>query len=125
MNLLTLGANNFNITDFCNEMQDILQIIGWILLIFKIAIPILIIALGMFDFGKAVVAEKEDEVKKQAKRLIFRIIAGIVIFLIPNIVLFIFRMIGQYNEDRGTDGDNQGFSICENCILHPRSGCNN
>lgn len=113
MNLLSLGA--IDISSFCTEMKDVVQIIGYVLLVFKVAIPILIIAFGIFDFGKAVVAEKEDEIKKQTKRLIYRVVAGIVIFLIPNIVLWIFGLIGDYSSDR----DAAGFSVCETCFLNP------
>ena len=99
MNLFSLAAG-FDITSFCTQMKDIVQIIGYILLVFKIAIPLLIIALGIFDFGKAVIAEKEDEIKKQTKRLIYRVIAGIVIFLIPNLILWIFTtFVDDYSAD--------------------------
>lgn len=116
MNLLSLGA--IDISSFCTEMKDVIQIIGYVLLVFKIAIPLLIIAFGVFDFGKAVVAEKEDEIKKQTKRLLFRVVAGIAIFLIPNIVLFLFGLINDYSSDR----DAAGFSVCEQCFLNP-TGC--
>jgi len=113
MSLLSLGA--IDISSICTEMKDIIQIIGYVLLVFKVAIPILIIAFGIFDFGKAVVADKEDEIKKQTKRLLYRVVAGIVIFLIPNIVLFIFGLINEYE----TDAQAAAFSVCENCFLHP------
>ena len=116
MSLLSLGA--FDVSDFCYNMKDLLRIVGWILVIFKFAIPILIIALGAFDFGKAVVAEKEDEIKKQTKRLIYRVVAGVLIFLLPNIILFIFKVaVPGYETDKGQ------FDICEKCVLYP-SQCN-
>lgn len=113
MNLLSLG----DITTFCNDFKEVLKMVGMVLTIFKIAIPIIIVALGMFDFGKAVVAEKEDEIKKQTKRLLYRVVAGIVIFFVPTIVLFIFQQVGDYN----TDKESLGFSVCEGCLLHPFS----
>ena len=64
MNILSFGAT---VSDFCTSTKDLLRIVGIVLYIFKIAIPIVIIALGMFDFGKAVVAEKEDDVKVYVK----------------------------------------------------------
>lgn len=112
MELFSLGA--FSISDFCTEMKSMVQIIGYILLIFKIAIPLLIIALGIFDFGKAVIAEKEDEIKKQTKRLVFRVIAGVVIFLIPSIVPWIFKAtIDDYANEK------EAFDTCERCFLTP------
>ena len=116
MSLLNLAA--FDITSFCTQMKDIIQIIGYILMVFKIAIPLLIIALGIFDFGKAVIAEKEDEIKKQTKRLLYRVVAGIVIFLIPNLVLWIFT---AFVDDYSTEAES--FKTCETCFLHPTQ-CN-
>ena len=43
-----------NVTGFCDQASDVLGFIGWILTVFKIAIPLLIIGYGMFDLGKAV-----------------------------------------------------------------------
>ena len=114
MGLLNLGAA-FDVATFCTQMLDVIRIISYILLIFKIAIPLLIIAFGIFDFGKAVVAEKEDEIKKQTKRLIYRVVAGIVIFLIPNIVLWIF---GAFVKDY--EQDSQEFVKCQECFLNPK-----
>lgn len=116
MSLLNFAA--FDITSFCTQMKDIVQIIGYILMVFKIAIPLLIIALGIFDFGKAVIAEKEDEIKKQTKRLLYRVVAGIVIFLIPNLVLWIFT---AFVDDYSTEAES--FKTCETCFLHPTQ-CN-
>lgn len=115
MSLLTLGTA---ITDFCSDAANIVQLVGYILLVVKIAIPLLIIALGMFDFGKAVVAEKEDEIKKQTKRLLYRVVAGVVIFFIPTIVLFLFNLAVDYDSEK----EQAGFQVCEDCILHPGSG---
>lgn len=113
MNMLSFSAT---VGDFCSSTKDLLRVVGIVLYIFKIAIPIVIIALGMFDFGKAVIAEKEDEIKKQTKRLIYRVIAGIIIFFIPTIVDLIFRTtVPDY------ESDSSDFSVCSTCVLKPRN----
>ena len=112
MNLLNFGA--FELSTFCGEMKSILRIVGYVLFIFKIAIPLVIIAYGMFDFGKAVVAQKEDEIKTQTKRLIFRFVAGIVIFFIPHLVIWLF---GAFVDDYSSEA--QSFKTCETCFLKP------
>lgn len=103
------------ISEFCTSMSGMLRLVGWILTIFKFAIPLIIIAMGMFDFGKAVVAEKEDEIKKQTKRLIYRVVAGIVIFFVPSIIFFVFQQVGGYDRDT--------LKTCENCLLYPATKC--
>lgn len=108
----------------CDELSEILQLVGWVLLVFKIAIPLLIVALGAFDFGKAVTAGKDEEIKKSAKTLMYRAIAGIIIFFVPTIVLWLFGLISGYNNEIANAGQSNGeFSInydnCKGCLLHP------
>jgi hypothetical protein len=101
--------------NFCTKTKPIWVLVGRILGIFKIVIPLLVIIFGMIDLGKAVVASKDDEIKKAAKSLLFRALAGILIFFIPTIVGFCFTLADGFN----ADGD---YSICEQCITNP-SGC--
>ena len=54
-----------------------------------IIVPILVLALGVFDFVKAMIASKEDDMKKAQKRFIIRLVAGVLVFLAPTIVNFI------------------------------------
>ena len=93
--------------DFCSKTLPIWRLVGKILGVFKIVIPLLVIIYGMIDLGKAVVASKDDEIKKAAKQLLIRIIAGIVIFFIPTIVGFAFSL---------ADAAGASYTMCENCI---------
>lgn len=111
-----LVLESINMSNFCHNISGLLQIVGWVLTIFKIAIPLLIIAFGIFDFGKAVTAAKDDEIKKSVKSLMWRAIAGIAIFFIPSIVMFIFRAVNNYSDLEKEIND---FSVCEDCILAP------
>ena len=69
--------------NFCTDTMEIWIFLGKILRVFIIVIPILIFVFGAIDFGKAVVASKDDEIKKALKSLLFRILAGAVILFIP------------------------------------------
>lgn len=108
--------NNENTTiessEYCGKLKEPLKFIGNIVLIVKIIIPIIIIAFGMIDFFRAMVGSKDDEIKKSSRSLIFRIIAGIGIFLIPTIVSFIFSLIDSW---ANIEGD---FNACQKCILN-------
>src|SRR5574344_347090 len=103
-----------DVSTFCSQAADILHLIGWFLFIFKIAIPIIIIAYGMFDLGKAVTAAKDDEIKTATKRLMYRAIAGVAIFFVPTIVLWLFSLINGYDP---TELSN--YNVCKACILTP------
>ncbi len=101
--------------NFCTKTKSIWVLVGNILNIFRIVIPLLVIIFGMIDFGKAVVASKDDEIKKAAKSLGFRALAGVLIFFIPTIVGFCFTLADGFN----ADGD---YSVCATCITSP-DGC--
>lgn len=112
---MILLSDMSSMSDICKQASDVLAFAGWILTFFKIAIPLLIIGLGMFDFGKAVVESKEDQIKKSAKTLMYRAIAGVVIFFVPTVVLWLFGTVQGFNSAQ----DNVDFDICEDCILSP------
>lgn len=110
------GINMFGAIDiagFCTNAGAVLQFVGYALTIVKVAIPIIIIIYGIMDFGKAVVASKDEEIKTSAKRLLWRAVAGVIIFFIPSIVLWLFDTISQYTAGKG------GFDNCQKCILTP------
>mgnify|MGYP004606229245 CR=1 FL=1 len=104
-----------DLSGFCNGAKDIMQVIGWFLLIFKFVIPIIIIVLGALDLGKAVTASKDDEIKKSAKALGMRIVAGIIIFLVPSFIIWIFGLVAGFSEAQ----ESLGWPTCETCLLHP------
>lgn len=101
-----------------DDMLDLWQVIGWVLWIFKIIIPILIIVFGMLDLGKAVVASKDDEIKKAMKSLAMRAIAGVVIFFIPSLVGLIFSMVSSWQSDTELQAQ---YKNCKTCITSPSS----
>lgn len=110
-----LSLFGVSLANFCTGAKEVVQLVGWILTIFKIAIPLIIVFLGAFDLGKAVMSGKEDEIKKNAKSLGVRAIAGILIFLLPTIVLAVFGLFSQFNESTGS----VDFDVCKTCLLNP------
>ena len=97
----------------CSDLWEVWQIIGWVLWVFKIVIPIIIIIFGMLDLGKAVVASKDDEIKKSVKTLVIRAISGIIIFFIPTLVGVIFNIVDGFSEVKGE------YEVCATCLTHP------
>lgn len=96
---------------FCASTANIWQIIGYIVLIIKIVIPLLLIVMGMVDLGKAVISSDEKAIKTATGSLIRRFIAAIAIFFIPTIVSAIFSIIGLIN----TTGD---YNKCVECVTN-------
>lgn len=106
--------NNGNVIgDFCTQTADILSFVGWVVTLIKIAIPILIIIFGILDFGKAVTGGDDKTIKASMKTLGIRVIAGLVIFFIPSIVLCVFGLVNSYSSMTAD------FGVCQTCILSP------
>lgn len=84
----------------CKSGSDIVKTIAIVRLIMNaicIIVPIVMIVLGTFDLFKAVTAGKDEDIKKKQQTLIKRIIAGIIIFLVPTIVSVLMNLIGVNN----------------------------
>lgn len=80
----------------CSD-ATVLQVMGIVRLIMNvicIVIPIVLIIIGSFDLFKAVTAAKEDKIKESQKILIKRIIAAVIVFLVPTIVTVLMNLIG-------------------------------
>ena len=107
----------FDTDNFCSgSVLNIFTAIGWVIQVIKIAIPLILIIFGSIDFGKAIIASKDDEVKKAGKSLVMRVIAGVIIFFIPTIVNFVITLIGGEDIYNGSD-----FGACTECMLNPSS----
>jgi len=84
-------------------------IISAIILIIKIAIPVLLIIFGMLDLGKAVVAAKEEEIKKGQHTFIKRMITAVIVFFVVQLVQIIIRFVSS---------NNANISNCFNCFIN-------
>ena len=73
--------------------EQIVNIIRPVINLIKIAIPILLIIWGMLDLGKAVMAQKEDEIKKGQQTFVKRVIAAVIVFLIIAIVQLVMGLV--------------------------------
>ncbi len=110
MNLNLLLAINF-----CKKTGGVWKLVGYVLMILKIAIPIILIILGTIDIAKAVIASKDDEITKATTKFFKRIVAAVVIFFIPTIVGLIFDLItvGWTKEVK------DDYAICKTCVVTP------
>ena len=80
-----------------------------IVTLIKIGVPILLIIFGMLDLGKAVMAQKEDEIKKGWQTFIKRIIAAAIVFFVVVIVQLVINLVG---------GDNKSVWNCASCFIN-------
>lgn len=104
---------------FCQNLSPMLQIVGEFLLIFKIAIPVILIVICIFDIGKAIVSSKDKDNKGRLKNVLFRILACFLLFFLPAIMMIIFGLNSEYNEERENSG--LDYNVCYDCLFNPYS----
>ena len=101
-----------------NSIKIVMRLFGYILLIARIAVPLIIIGLGTFDLAKSVVDKDEKSLTKQVKQLGIRVLAGLIVFFVPNIVAVVFTLSDKLNII-----ETGQYKTCSNCLLKPNS-CN-
>ena len=70
----------------------------------KIAVPLILIIMGMLDLGKAVMSQKEDEIKKQQGMFVKRLISAALVFFVFAIVQLLVGIVAS-DADSATIGD--------------------
>ena len=110
----------FNVLATCMgvEIPNIIpNITSLVVDVIKMVVPFMLIVMGMLDLGKAVIASKEDEIKKAQSLFIKRIIAAVLVFFIVAIVQLVFGILADAD---GSDGsiDKEGVNECLNLFLN-------
>lgn len=129
--LLVLGVmlvmpNVYAVDIKCSAIPDvaidekIVDVVHIIILGIQIVVPIVLIIFGMMDLTKAVMGQKEDEIKKGQQTFIKRIIAAAIVFFVVTIVKMVLSFLAG-----GTD--NGSIYQCVSCFVdgYPSTACTN
>ena len=95
----------------CGSVTDIPasipKTIHIIYIIIQIFVPLALIIFGMLDMTKAVMGQKEDEIKKGQQTLIKRVIAAAVVFFVFSVVKLVISFVS----------DSSDVTVCLNCFI--------
>lgn len=105
-----LGANS-------GDLNAVASIVRLVITLIQIGVPILLVVFGMLDLGKAVMAQKEDEIKKGQQTLIKRCIAAAIVFFVITIVRLLVSVLLRNNDEKGNITD------CINCFISNEGSC--
>ena len=99
----------------CNEnsIRQVLKFFGYLLMIAKFVVPFIVIGFAVFDLYKSIIDKDEKALKTKLRMIMFRIIAGVTVFFIPDLVWVGFKYIDKSNI---TDSE---YQTCAECILKP------
>lgn len=79
-----------------------------IIVVIKIAVPVLLVIFGMLDLFKGLTAQKEDEMKKAQGLFVKRLISAAIIFFVISVVQLLVSFVA---------GD-EGIMTCANCFIN-------
>ena len=88
--------------------EDLAKIVKLVYDAIRIGVPVILIIVGMFDMGKAITQQKEDEIKKAQTLLVKKAIAAALVFLMLSLVTLVLGAVG---------GDDKSNINCINCLL--------
>lgn len=111
----------FNVLVNCMgvDVPDIIpNIVHLAVNIIKIAVPLILIIMGMLDLGKAVMASKEDEIKKAQTLFIKRIVAAVIVFFIVAVVQLVFGVLADASAGTSTEIDGDSINECIDTFLN-------
>ncbi len=90
--------------------------ISTIINIMKVVIPIMVVFFGLLDLGKAVMSQKEDDIKKNQGLLIKRLVIAVLVFFVVSLVQFVVSLVG------GDKSENNKFWGCFDCFVNNDCG---
>ena len=98
MGLINMLANvtidgNYSCGNGFEFMGILPYITSTVVMLIQVIVPIILIIMGMLDLGKAIVQQKEDDIKKGQATFIKRVIAAVIIFLIVAIVKLVINLV--------------------------------
>lgn len=104
--------------DICTNasLDPIWKLVGYLVNAIMIGVPILLIVLGMIDLGKAVIASKEDEVKKATKAFGKRFIYAVGVFAVVWMVTFVLNLVAGLGFSEVDQSTVTGWTACWNKI---------
>ena len=107
-----IGSNGYSI---CSEAPILkaFRALGYVLLIVKVVVPILIILFACIDLGKAVIASDDKEIKTATTRVIKRVVAGVIIYFLPTIINTVFDLVNGAEELKNSN------VYCQKCLFEP------
>ena len=84
-----------------------------IIVVIQIAVPIILVILGMIDLFKAVTASKEDEIKKAQGMFFKRLVAAVIVFF----AIAIVRLVISF-----ADTSSENIMGCADCFINGSCG---
>lgn len=91
---------NETASSVCTDgIDEVVGLAKMVIKVLQLVVPIGLIIMGTIDMAKAVIAGDEKKMKEAQKPFIKRIIAAVIVFLIPIIVNMVLSFVTTGNSD--------------------------
>lgn len=100
------------ICPFCIETSNAWRIGGYLVMALKILVPVALIVMLSVDLAKGAFSDNADN-SKMISLIVKRIIAAIVIFMIPTILNLTINLLDDINDVKSD------YTNCTECMLNP------
>lgn len=107
---VVLAADKVSCGNIGSINKKIPELTSWIITIAQVVVPVILVIFGVIDFVKAIVSQKEDEIKKGQQVFIKRLITGILIFFVVVIVKFVVSLLSS-------DKESESILSCVDCFI--------
>jgi len=110
-------ASDFTCEIFGDEViidTQLANVTSIIIVVIQVAVPVILIIFGMIDFTKAVMSQKEDDIKKGQQLFIKRLIAAALVFLVIIFVKLVISFVANNSE---------GLMECVDCFINRNANC--
>ena len=89
------------------------NIVSMVVTLIQIGVPLLLIIFGMIDLGKAVMQQKDDDIKKGQQTFFKRLIAAALVFFVIAIARLVFSVVGV----------DSNYLSCVDCFISAGGSC--
>lgn len=96
---------------FCDYggVRRTFKTLGIIINLVKIIVPLILMGSAMIGMSKTIMSGKVDDFKASLLQVVKQVLAGLIIFILPTLLDFVFDSLVDY--------DTTGFTVCSNCLL--------
>ena len=98
--------------NFCEETINTWKLAGTFLRIVKVFVPIIIIVTGIIPFITTVTSGKAEDMFAAAKKLFFKFVAGLIVFLVPTVIPSVIELLTEQSEK-------DSMYKCTACLRNP------
>ena len=98
--------------DFCANFSNAIVIVGYLIIILKIALPLIIIVKTTINMLPLITSGKQDVFQKAIMSILVAFIASVLIFFLPTIINIFMGYTNRYDEKWETE------ATCHECVLN-------